>query len=70
MPPTKQTERIAFTLTNPQEIGLGPIGIGARHNGKANVLFCDGHVASLYTKDDTNSPRNPADLITDDKLLP
>ncbi|MFZ4777364.1 MAG: prepilin-type N-terminal cleavage/methylation domain-containing protein [Terrimicrobiaceae bacterium] len=46
------------------------IGIGARHNGKANVLFCDGHVASLYTKDDTNSPRNPADLITDDKLLP
>ena len=47
-----------------------PIGIGARHNGKANVLFCDGHVASLYTKDDTNSPRNPADMITDDKLLP
>lgn len=47
-----------------------PIGIGARHNGKANVLFCDGHVASLYTRDDTNSPRNPADLITDDKLNP
>jgi len=46
------------------------IGIGARHNGKANVLFCDGHVAPLYTKDDTNSPRNPADMITDDKLVP
>ena len=47
-----------------------PQRIGARHNGKANVLFCDGHVASLYTRDDTNSPRNPADLITDDKLDP
>ncbi len=69
--PETRTQRVKLTATNPgetiraldyayfvaaQEGGIGEIA--ARHGGKANVLFMDGHVGLLTPEEVMNPDRN------------
>lgn len=56
-------------LKAPSDIYYFGPNVHFRHNGRANVLFCDGHVESIGTKFNTDPNDNTlGDLSSDDSL--